>query len=527
MIFDWVDLCSFCFTFILLFSGQVVRHGESYHLFLLFLGNNSMSYFFLQVVNMTLSANTVLNKGQTPHKPTAETNTCVPAIPDHHNHLKRTTCSERKLQMGIEAIDQTGPATSMQKEFIQNRSHLSPLASRAALASSLLIAKCLDVDFSSCMTANMIMKDNRSSEVVSVSIPLVSEASHVTSPPISTQGSASFKPSCCVPTKIRENENKFPEDRAFDPAKVTAENATSEVANSGAETMTSKVAIPRDKKYKKTSALANFNPSSAAPIRLTRSAIRKGALIPNDSIELKICTDEKEKRVSGNKNRLSHSAVCQENKKLGNEEENYCNAKDRAFDTAKVTAENATSEVANSTAETMTSKLGIPRDKKSSALANFNASSTVPKRLTRSAIQKGALISNDSIEVNICTDVKKRRMSGNKNRLSHSAVSQGNENLGNEEGNNSTNIMNSDSSKGSTGIHESNVATMKSSTSKKTEVAFTPCNDADNARSNQGQKRKAVYPSKQDRKFSPRNFLPRTRSQNKSQPGKYGGTISC
>lgn len=42
-----------------------------------------------------------------------------------------------------------------------------------------------------------------------------------------------------------------------------------------------------------------------------------------------------------------------------------CNAEDRVFATAKVTAENATSEVAKSSAETMTSKLAIPRDKKS------------------------------------------------------------------------------------------------------------------------------------------------------------------
>ncbi|XWS55681.1 hypothetical protein CRYUN_Cryun09bG0021800 [Craigia yunnanensis] len=341
------------------------------------------------------------------------------AVPDHHNHLKRTTHSKRKLQVGIEAKDQTGPTTSIQEEFIQNRSHLSPLASRAALASSLLTTKkCLDMDFSSCMTANMSMKGKHSSEILSISIPLASEASHVISPLISTQGDASFKPSCCVPTKAWENKNKI---------------------------------------------LEKIN----------------------------------------------------------------CNAEDRTFAPAKVTAENATSEVANSSAETMTGKLAIPRYKKSSVLANFNASSTAAIRLTRSAVQKGVVIPNDCIEVKICSDDKKRRMSGNKNRLNHSAVCQENENLGKEEGNNSTHVIDSDSSKGSFGIPESNVATKKSSTSKMTKAAFTPCKDAEGDRSNQGQKRKAVYPNKQDRRFSPRNFLPRTRSQNKSQPGKYGGNISC
>lgn len=73
---------------------------------------------------MGLSSYTVLNEGQTPHKLTAATNACVPAVSDHHNHLKRTTRSKRKLQTDIESIDQTGPATSMLEGFFENRSHL-------------------------------------------------------------------------------------------------------------------------------------------------------------------------------------------------------------------------------------------------------------------------------------------------------------------------------------------------------------------------------------------------------------------
>ncbi|XVF08071.1 hypothetical protein REPUB_Repub06bG0194400 [Reevesia pubescens] len=347
--------------------------------------------------------NKVLNKGQTPHKPSAESNACVPAIPDHHNHMKRTTRSKTKLQVDIEAKDQSHPNTSIQEKFTQNRSHLSPLASRAALASSLLNAKkCLDMDFSSCMTANMVMKGKHSSEILAFSIPLVSKASHVISPLISTQGDASFKPSSCVPTKVCKNENKIPE---------------------------------------------KFN----------------------------------------------------------------SNTENRTF-----APEYVTSEVTNSSAETVIAKFAISRDKKSSIQANFNASATAPVRLTRSAIRKGAVTPNDCIEVKICADNKKRRMSGNKNRLNHSAVCQENENLGIEEGNNSTHIIDSDSSKGNIVIPESNAATTKSSTSKKTKAASTPGKDADGDRSNQGQKRKPVYPNMQDRRVSPR-----TRSQNNSQPGKY------
>ena len=73
-------------------------------------------------------------------------------------------------------------------------------------------------------------------------------------------------------------------------------------------------------------------------------------------------------------------------------------------------------------------------------------------------MRKGAVIPNECIQVKICIDDTKRRMSGNQNRLTHSAVCQGNENLANEEENNSTHIIFSDSSKQSIAIPESNVA---------------------------------------------------------------------
>ncbi|KAL1153551.1 hypothetical protein V6Z11_A09G183900 [Gossypium hirsutum] len=216
------------------------------------------------------------------------------AVPDNRNHLKRTTCSKTKLQVDIETKYQSGTAASIQEEFIQNRSRLSPLASRAALASSLLTAKkCLDMEFSSCMTADMFMKGKHSSEILAISVPLVSDASHAISPPISTQGDASCKPSSCIPTK------------------VTAE--ISEIA------MTAEHAIARDKK---SSVHGDVNARPTTPMRLTRLAMRKGAVFPNECIEVKICTDNKKRRISGNKNKLCHSAIRQENENLGNEENN-------------------------------------------------------------------------------------------------------------------------------------------------------------------------------------------------------------
>ncbi|MBA0651087.1 hypothetical protein Goklo_018453, partial [Gossypium klotzschianum] len=56
------------------------------------------------------AANTVLNNGQTPHNSTAESNACIPAVPDNRNHLKRITCSKTKLQVDIETKYQSGTA---------------------------------------------------------------------------------------------------------------------------------------------------------------------------------------------------------------------------------------------------------------------------------------------------------------------------------------------------------------------------------------------------------------------------------
>lgn len=221
----------------------------------------------------------------------------------------------------METKDQSGTAASMQEEFIQNRSRLSPLASRAALASSLLTAKkCLDMEFSSCMTADMFMKGKHSSENLAISVPLVSDASHAISPLISTQGHASCKPSSCMPTKVQGNENKTSvkfnrsaEDKTSSPAKVTAEKVSSEIA------MTAEHAFARDKKF---SVLGDVNARPTTPMRLTRLAMRKGAVFPNECIEVNICTDNKKRRISGNKNKLCHSAIRQENENLGNEENN-------------------------------------------------------------------------------------------------------------------------------------------------------------------------------------------------------------
>ncbi|OMO97172.1 hypothetical protein COLO4_14830 [Corchorus olitorius] len=507
------------------------------------------------------------------------------ANPDHHNHLKRTTPSERKLRVDIEAEDLSGHTASMQEEFMQNRSHLSPLASRAALASSLLAAKrCLDMDFSSCMNSNMLVKGKHSPGTLAFSDPLVLEASHATSPLISIQKDASCKPSLSVPNKDWPNGNKTSgiincnaEERPFAP-----ENVTKGVANSSAESKTAGLSISRAKKSS-----ANANLHSTAPIRLTRSSAQKGAIISNDGIQVEIRDDDMKRRVPGKKNRLSQPAVCQGNENLANAEENdLTHVTDSDSSNGKIAA--AESDVAIRLTRSAARKGAIipndgiqveihdddmkrriPGKKNRSSqpvvcqgnenLANEEendlthvidsdssngkiaaAESNVAIRLTRSAARKGAIIPNDGIQVEIHDDDTKRRIPGKKNRSSQPAVCQGNENLGNEEENDLTHVTDLDSSNGKIAAAESNVATMKSTTSENTKAAFTPCNaeiyilteeknkskETDSGRTNQGQKRKAVLPAKQDRRVSPRNFLPRTRSQHKAQTGKHIEIIS-
>ncbi|XP_039068060.1 uncharacterized protein LOC120214162 [Hibiscus syriacus] len=335
--------------------------------------------------------NKVLSKGQTPRKPTVESNSCIPS-------LKRMTRSKTKLQVDIETKDQFGTAASMQEEFNQNRSQLRPLASRAALASSLLsVKKCLEMDFNSCMTDNMFMKGKH----LAISVPLVSDASHKISSLFSAKGDESCKPSSCVPTKVWGNENK-----------------TSEKIN--------------------------------------------------------------------------------------------CNAEDKIFAPVKVTAEKVTTEAA------MTSELAVARDKKSSVLNDFNASSTAPMRLTRSAMRKGAVSPNECIEVKICADNQKRRISGNKSKLCHSTVHQENENLAKEEDNNSTPLTVSGSSERNIAIPESNVSSVERTKSKKTKDASAPCQDGQVVRTDHSKKRKVVNANKHGQRFSPRNLLPQTRSQSRS-----------
>ncbi|OMO66242.1 hypothetical protein CCACVL1_21252 [Corchorus capsularis] len=294
-------------------------------------------------------------------------------------------------------------------------------------------------------------------------------------------------------------QKEFPEDILW---RNRAENVTTGVANSSAESKTAVLSISRAKKSS-----ANANLHSTAPIRLTRSAAQKGAIISNDGIQVEIRDDDMKRKIPGKKNRSSQPAVCQGNENLANAEENdLTHATDSDSSNGKIAA----------------------------------AESNVAIRLTRSAARKGAINPNDGIQVEIHDDDMKRRIPGKKNRSSQPAVCQGNENLGNEEENDLTHVTDSDSSNGKIAAAESKVATTKSTTSENTKAAFTPCNaeihmlteernkskETDSGRTNQGQKRKAVPPAKQDRRVSPRNFLPRTRSQHKAQTGKYMGIIS-
>ncbi|XP_038998726.1 uncharacterized protein LOC120124029 [Hibiscus syriacus] len=142
-------------------------------------------------------------------------------------------------------------------------------------------------------------------------------------------------------------------------------------------------------------------------------------------------------------------------------------------------------------------------------------------RLTHSATREGAVSPNKCIDVKICTDDQKRRISGNKNKLCHSTVRQENEILANEEENISTPFTDSGPSERNIAIPENNVSAMERTKSKKKKmplhhVMMDWVLGVITAR----RERKVVNTNKQGRRFSPQNLEPRTRSQTRSHPRK-------
>lgn len=160
---------------------------------------------------------------QIPCKPVSASNVCISLheVPHTQNRLRRSTRSSCKLQVQMEVEDLPPSALSIPEKLPEIKSHLSPLAGRAALAS--LVSKIAQkLDFSSnqeegmkwtSIQTNKLMKDTHSSDLEVASVSVVSDSIKVVKPLISND----VEPSSGIVTE--ENNN---------------DSATSEIANSNA-----------------------------------------------------------------------------------------------------------------------------------------------------------------------------------------------------------------------------------------------------------------------------------------------------
>ncbi|KAI8556593.1 hypothetical protein RHMOL_Rhmol05G0266300 [Rhododendron molle] len=176
--------------------------------------------------------------------------------PPGDNHLKRTTRSAKNLQIGMEAKDPSPPAPSIQEELLKCRPPLNPLAARAAFAS--LMSKMPQI---------------------ATSVPLKPETNNDGNSPISTisaSGNTQFMVMGASSIRLAKekgtgsNTSQLPDSRASFACTV------------------SKTKVSQPPKV----------------TRLTRSTIKKGAGIPDGS-----CHEQKLQPSTGPK-RFTCSSVC-------------------------------------------------------------------------------------------------------------------------------------------------------------------------------------------------------------------------
>ncbi|KAK9290883.1 hypothetical protein L1049_009062 [Liquidambar formosana] len=420
-------------------------------------------------------------------------------VPCDQNHLKRSTRNSRKLQEQMEVKDPPSPALSIQEELSEIRSHLSPLAGRAALASLVsklpqklefstnhaekdftsatdktthnhISMKSLNetISFTSCVENNISLNDELSSDLGSASVLAVSESVEIVKPLISTGGHASRstglgEASAGIPTKVRKNENK-----------------TSEIANSS-------ISLTCSVTERKLSQPIN-------PTRITRSAVQKGTGVPNDDDQMKTSAEDKKLRISTTMKRLTRSAI-----EKGKE---------------NITVEDKQGLKENKSAQTTESDssegTGVPNDDvqmKASAEDKKLITPTTMKRLTRSAVEKekgnitvhdkkgleenkspqttesdspeGTGVPNDDVEMKTSTEDKKLRTSTTMKRLTRSAVEKEKEiiTVDDKQGlkeNKSAQTTELDSSEGNVAVLKRNVSEKKSSVSKKKKPVSSP-----------------------------------------------------
>lgn len=245
-----------------------------------------MSFMFLLV-------NAVDNKG---HIQPNTVSVCEVSIshaqaPHGQNQLNRSTQNSSKLPINLQVKDQPSAAPSIQEELPENRSHLSPLAARAALASlmstnHMRIALDGTKLFNSSGLNDMPMKDKISSEILDASIPVISASDKVGNPLISTESVSQLADlSSGITTKVNKSGKK-----------------ESELTNS-------ELTLKCSKRERNVS-----RPTKAA--RITRSAVQKVTVMQNEDFQIETCSEELKLTATTNKRRFTRSAVSEEKKNV-------------------------------------------------------------------------------------------------------------------------------------------------------------------------------------------------------------------
>jgi hypothetical protein len=331
-------------------------------------------------------------------------------VPHDWNQLNRSIQKSREMQIELQVEGQPPAALSIQEELPENRSHLSPLAARAALASLMSTNHGhITMDgtkmFISSVFNNMPTKDKVPSEISDASIPVISDADEMVIPLMSTESKPQLVDfSSGIITKGNKRGNRV-----------------SKLTNSGVTLQ----CLSRERNVSQ--------PNKAA--RITRSTVQEGTAIQNDNVQIKICSEDMNLRDTTDKRRLTRSVVNEERENLVIEVKQALEAKESSHITESDSHKGSFSVPGSNVSKKSS---GVSTEKKA-----ISSPVTNKRRLTRSAVNEER--ENLVIEVKQALGAKK-----------------------------SSRITESDSHKGSFSVPGSNVSKKSSGVSTKKKAISSP-----------------------------------------------------
>ena len=217
---------------------------------------------------------------------------------EQENHFTRSTRSSSKLQVDMEVKDPVPPDSSIQEELSENRAYLSPLASRAALASIMSnLPRKLEFSIYHEEENEFALAPNNTTNK-QVTKDLLNGTKPVKDK-LSSEIEAAF-----IPAEIFKSLIKTEKGASRSPLLV---ETSSEIANPKSQND----ATPSLSDLKEERKLGQ--PAKAS--RFTRSTIHKDAVSPTSNAEMKTQTDEVKSGALLNK-RLTRSAVHKQEENL-------------------------------------------------------------------------------------------------------------------------------------------------------------------------------------------------------------------